>query len=229
MLIVGIVAIGCASYAQAVKDRQVIPVAVNLNQVLRMTILNGGNIEFVFNSIDDYRLGLAGAAGVGANEDVSNDFYVTDFTVSSSTRWILNYGSQEATFIGTDDPGNVLALNNVGFTLAQTAAGGHDFEGAANPQGTTADAELWSLPTINGTEITALTAYPTALIEDNDGDEANAGDADDNTFQLVWRCGTVEATASANTMAAVSILDQEPSPAPDRYVTNVIFELGVDN
>ena len=62
MMIAGLLAIGLVGFSQAVKDRQVIPVAVNLNQVLRMTITNGGNIEFVFNSIDDYRDGLSGDA-----------------------------------------------------------------------------------------------------------------------------------------------------------------------
>ena len=45
---------GLTAFGQAVKDRNVIPVAVSLNQVLRMTITNGGNVEFVFNTIDDY-------------------------------------------------------------------------------------------------------------------------------------------------------------------------------
>ena len=67
MVILGMLAIGFVGFSQAVKDRQVIPVAVNLNQVLRMTITNGGNIEFVFNSIDDYRLGLSGDAESDAN------------------------------------------------------------------------------------------------------------------------------------------------------------------
>ena len=41
MLIVGLLTIGFVGFSQAVKDRQVIPVSVNLNQVLRMTITNG--------------------------------------------------------------------------------------------------------------------------------------------------------------------------------------------
>ena len=227
ILVIGMLAIGFAAFSQAVRDRQVIPVAVNLNQVLRMTITNGGNIEFVFNSIDDYRLGLSGdPATLSANNGSgSHPFYVTDFTVASSTRWFLNYGAEEATFIGTDDPGNTLALNNVGFTLASTAVGGHEFE-TGGAQGTTATEELWSTPTLAGTEITGLTVYPTLLIDDNGVLDANAGDADDNSFQMVWRCGTVEASTSLTPMAAVSLLDQDPSPAPDRYVTNVIFELG---
>ena len=59
---------GVSSQAQAVRDRNVIPVAVNLNQVLRMSIYDGGNIEFVFNTIDDYRDGLSGDAAGAAND-----------------------------------------------------------------------------------------------------------------------------------------------------------------
>ncbi len=232
IIIAGMLVIGVAGFSQAVKDRQVIPVAVNLNQVLRMTITNGGNIEFVFNSIDDYRLGLSGDAGTSgsANPASSNPFYVTDFTVAASTRWDLNYGSEELTFIGTDDPTNTLDLANVGFTL--TSNGTHDFETAVG-QGTTLTAELWSAPTVNGTEVAGLENYPTLLIDDNTfgvGGDANAGDGTDNSFQIVWRCGTgpVEAGAAPLPMIDVSLLDQDPSPAPDRYVTNVIFELGVN-
>jgi hypothetical protein len=229
IMIAGLLAIGIVGFSQAVKDRQVIPVAVNLNQVLRMTITNGGNIEFVFNSIDDYRLGLSGDAATSgsANPASSDAFYITDFTVASSTRWNLNYGAEEATFIGTDNPGNTLDLANVGFTLT-AAVGGHNFEGAANPQGTTADAELWSAPTINGTEVAGLENYPALLIDDNGVADANAGDADDNTFQIVWRCGTEEVSGAPVSMVATSLLNQDPSPVPDRYVTNVIFELSVD-
>lgn len=226
IVILAMLTIGMVGFSQAVKDRQVIPVAVNLNQVLRMTITNGGNIEFVFNSIDDYRLGLSGT-GAAANPLASGDFYVTDFTVASSARWELNFGSEEATFIGTDDPTAVLALNNVGYTLE--SVGAHGFEAAGAIQGTDITAELWSAPTVNGTEVAGLTAYPDLLIDDNGGllGDANAGDGADNSFQMVWRCGTAEVSAGIPNMVATSILNQDPSPAPDRYVTNVLFELGI--
>jgi hypothetical protein len=204
------------SFSQAIKDRQVIPVAVNLNQVLRMTIINGGNIEFVFNSIDDYEFGLSGAAG-----NPGDNFYITDFTVASSTRWELTYGSEQATFIGTDDPGNTLALNNVGYTLASTGNHAFDVALAGNPA-----AELWSAPTLGGTVVAGLAPYPLVLITDNTVAAANAGAGDDNAFQIVWRCGTAEDDATATpSMNDTDILNQDPSPYPDRYVTNVIFEL----
>ena len=198
---------------QAVHDRNVIPLAVNLNQVLRMSITNGGNIEFTFNSIDDYRLGLSGDAATSgsANPASSNPMYVSNFTIASSTRWELSYGSEEATFIGTDNPANTLLLNNVGFGLNET--GTHNF-------GT----ELLSVPTTGGTVISALEVFPVILITDGANVLANAGDVLDNAFNMEWRCGTVEAGAPAP-MNTVSLLDQNPSPTPDRYVTNVLFEL----
>jgi len=216
ILVVGLLAISMVSFSQAIKDRQVIPVAVNLNQVLRMTIINGGNIEFVFNSIDDYEFGLSGAAG-----NPGDNFYITDFTVASSTRWELTYGSEQATFIGTDDPAHTLELDNVGYTLAAT--GTHSFDAAlgGNPA-----VELWSAPTLGGTVVAGLAPYPLVLITDNTTAAANAGAADDNAFQIVWRCGTAEDDATATPpMNDTDILNQDPSPYPDRYVTNVIFEL----
>jgi hypothetical protein len=217
--------LGLAAWGQAVKDRNVIPVAVTLNQVLRMTITNGGNIEFVFNTIDDYKNGLsADAASAAANPASSRPMYTTDFTVSSSTRWAVNYGAEEATFIGTDDPANTLTLDNVGFTI--TNNGTNVFETGA--KGTTVGASLFSNPTDGATIVSALQAYPTLLLEDNDQIEANAGDAADNSFTINWRCGTAEAGAVAP-MNAVKLIDQTPSPAPDRYVVNVLFDLLVDN
>lgn len=215
---------GLTVSAQAVKDRNVIPVAVNLNQVLRMSISNGGNIEFVFNTINDYKNGLS------ATNAVSGTMYETNFSVSSSTRWKLTYGAETATFQGTDNPANTLALDNVGYLLTETGA--HDFEAGA--QGATT-AELYSAPTNGGAEIAALEVYPQVLIEDNDqvGADAasNAGDASDNLFQMSWRVGTKENSVGgtvARTMNPVALIDQSPSPAADRYVANVLFELSID-
>ena len=218
------VLLSAVSFGQAVKDRNIIPVAVNLNQVLRMNITNGGNIEFMFNSVDDYKNGISGdaTASSSSNPNSSDPMYVTDFTISSSTRWKLTYGSEQATFIGADNPSNTLALNNVGFGLIQS--GVHVFEAAGSGKGTTVGSELFSAPTDNANAVSGLDVFPTDLIEDNDATTANAGDETDNAFQLVWRCGTSE--GGMNTAA---LIDQSPSPTPDRYVTNVLFELALDN
>lgn len=220
---------GLAAYSQAVKDRNVVPVAVTLNQVLRMTITNGGNIEFVFNTIDDYKNGLSAdqATSGSANPATSETMYKTDFTVSSSTRWQLSYGAEEATFIGTDNPANTLALDNVGFSLDENGlysfnAAGTLIPNAANPEA------LLSVPTVNGTQVSALQTYPVVLIQDaGSTTDANAGDAADNSFTINWRCGTTE-TGGTVPMNAVSLINQSPSPAPDRYVVNVLFELEID-
>jgi hypothetical protein len=219
--------IGGTAFGQAVSDRNIIPVAVNLNQVLRMTITNGGNIEFVFNTIDEYKDGISGdvATSASANDAATEPMYQTDFTVASSTRWAINYGAEQATFIGTDNPGNIgLALDNVGFSIEETGA--HDFETGGTQGGGTG--ELWSNPTDGAQEVAALQVYPIALIEDNNlTDAANAGDATDNRFTLVWRCGTSESLAGTTPMNATSLIEQ--SVTPDRYVANVLFELAVDN
>ena len=197
--------------SQAVSDRNTVPVAVNLNRVLRMSVNTGGNIEFTFNTIDDYKNGLSGdaATSTSANPATSNPMYLTTFTVAASTKWTLQYGAEEGTFIGVDNPASTLALNNVGFNLATT--GTHAF-------GT----ELVSAPTTGGTVIADLDVYPTALIADGTNAAANAGDATDNAFTMTWRVGTAEGD-----MNAIKLIEQ--SVTPDRYVTNVLFNLVADN
>ena len=213
--------------AQAIRDGAVIPVSVNLNEVLRITITTGGNIEFTFNSIDDYQYGL-GAGGVGptaANGSnptgttgltTAQPYYETDFMVSASRRWELQYGAEQATFLGTDKVTNTLTLDNVGFALTEVGT---------NVAGT----DLLSVPTNDFTaaDITALEIYPTVLITDGGvAGNANAGDGAANSFVMKWRCGTAETAGAAPTqMNATTILNQSPSPTPDHYVVNVIMEL----
>jgi hypothetical protein len=205
---------GSTSKAQAVRDRNVIPVAVNLNQVLRMSIYDGGNIEFVFNTIDDYRDGLSGdVASASANAATSFGFYQSSFTIASSTEWDLMYGAENATFIGVDDgtTPNTLALDNVGLQIA------------ANGAHTLATGEIISAPTTLGTVVADLDLYPVELLGWDNTGTSNAGDEADNDFTITWRCGTAEGD-----MNAVSLIDQT-AVDPDRYVVNVLFELQVSD
>ncbi len=221
--------LGLSAFSQAVKDRNVVPVAVTLNQVLRMTITNGGNIEFVFNTIDDYKNGLSAdqVASGSANPGTSEDMYKTDFTISSSTRWALTYGAEEATFIGTDNPLNTLTLDNVGYSITESGLYNFNAAGTIAPAPGNTEA-LISVPTNNATEVAALQTFPVVLIQDaGSTTDANAGDAADNSFTLNWRCGTTE-SAGTVPMNTVSLINQSPSPAPDRYVVNVLFELAID-
>ena len=221
--------------AQAVRDRGIIPVAVNLNLVLRLEIVDGGNIEFVFNTINDYQIGMGArglTAGTGANAAIARvgtgvgttsasaqQFYRTRFQVSASRRWVLNYGAENQTFIGTDLATNTLDLNNVGITM--TAAGTH-FDLATG---------VISAPTANFAAANlllpcALTTFPTVLITDAvaAGPIANTGDELANEFCIFWQCGT-GTTGGVTPMTGNSILNLTTSPAADRYVTNVLFEL----
>jgi len=203
---------GVSSKAQAVRVRNVIPVAVNLNQVLRMSIYDGGNIEFVFNTIDDYRNGLSGSAAA-ANDAASIGFYQSSFTISSSTEWDLVYGAENTDFIGVDDgtTPNTLALNNVGLQIVEN--GVHTF----------ATDEIISGPTTDGTVVADLDQYPQELLGWDNAGDSNAGDEADNDFTIQWRCGTAEGD-----MNGVSLLEQTGID-PDRYVVNVLFELKISD
>jgi hypothetical protein len=217
ILTLAVMLVGLSAFSQAVRDRNVIPVAVNLNQVLRMTISDGGNIEFTFNTINDYRLGLSGDAATSgsANATASNPMYITQFTVASSTEWDLFYGSENATFIGTDNSANTLALDNVGFGLTN---------GGTNTFGITAAEQLTSLITNQGADIADLDAYPVLLTGYNTAGPgpSNAGDAAENSFTMTWRCGTTEGGMNG------AFLLEQADIVPDRYVTNVLFELAVN-
>ncbi len=204
---------GVSSQAQSVRDRNVIPVAVNLNQVLRMSIYDGGNIEFVFNTIDEYRNGLSGDAAGAANDATSAGFYQSSFTISSSTEWDLMYGAENATFIGVDDgtTPNTLALDNVGLQIV------------ANGAHTLASGEIISAPTTLGTVVADLDLYPQELLGWDNTGASNAGDEVDNDFTIQWRCGTSEGD-----MNLVSLLEQTTID-PDRYVVNVLFELMISD
>ena len=215
LLCAAVLGLGASAYSQAVRDRAAIPVAVNLNQVLRLSVTDGGNIEFTFNTIDDYRDGISGdaATSTSANAAGSDPQYQTSFTVASSTDWDLNYGAENATFIGTDNVGNTLALDNVGYSIV--ANGTNNFAGG----------QVTSTPTNDGAEVAALQVYPVALLES--GGTGNAGDVTENDFTLIWRAGTVEGTGLTTPMNAASLLAQG-NIVPDRYTVNVLFELAVN-
>ena len=190
-----------AAFAQPVSDRAVVPVAVTLNQVLRLHVINGGNIEFVLNQIDDFRNGVANSA-----------FYDTDIVVASSTDWEMNFGAEDATFMGTDNIVNTLALNNVGFTITETGTN----------TCCTALLDILIAGNVSTGTANALVTYPVVLI--TTGATGNAGDVTENAFTFNWECGTqVAGGTSTGVMNATSLLDQ--SITPDRYVTNVLFDI----
>jgi len=182
--------------AQPVSDRAVIPVAVTLNQILRIHITDGGNVEFVFNSIDQYEVGI-NAGGL-------DPLYQTDFQVASSTRWECSLESESATLVGVDNPANTMAVGNVGYDL--TESGVHNV-----------GVELTD-PSSAFAGVLAVTAAPVTIIGSAAAPTGNAGDVLDNIFTIRWRAGTTEPN-----MIATPFIDQDF--ASDRYVTNVFLDL----
>ncbi|KAF0190424.1 MAG: hypothetical protein FD166_3810, partial [Bacteroidetes bacterium] len=199
-----------SAFAQPVSDRAVVPVAVTLNQVLRLHVTNGGNVEFVFNTIDQYKNGIANSA-----------FYDTDVVIASSTSWDLQFGAEDGTFMGTDDPGNTMPLSNVGFQcdwtgLATCCAAASDVSTVGSP---------WANATaIGGGVVNGLAVYPAMLMTAGAG--LNGGDINDNSFTIHWECGTGQMAGTTTMFGALpagSLLNQ--NLAPDRYVTNVLLDI----
>lgn len=196
--------ISVAGMAQPVSDRAVIPVAITLNQILRLHVTDGGNIEFVFNTIDDYKTGISNSA-----------FYDTDVVIAASANWSLDFGAEAATMTGTDDPTNTLLINNVGFIVGWTgtntccAAGSEVVMGAtyANANATANGLALFPATLLTWGAVAATT---------------NGGDILENAFTLNWEAGTAVA-GGTTAMNATTLLVQ--SPDPDRYVVNVLLDL----
>lgn len=185
------------AYAQPVSDRAVIPVAVTLNQILRLNVTDGGNIEFVFNTIDNYKNGISNTA-----------FYDTDFNVASSTNWSLDMGSEGATFFGTDDPTNTMALNAVCYQIAVA--------------GTYTLANNYAEPTSAISGFVDLATSATVITEGG-VNGFNGGDITDNAFTINWEAGTTN--CGINTGATDNMLSDNITP--DRYVTNVTMDINL--
>ncbi len=209
--------ISASAFAQPVSDRAVIPIGVTLQQILRLHIINGGNIEFVFNDIADYTSGIAnGATGV----------YDTQVTVASSTDWDIHMGAEDATLIGSDLNTNTIALNNIGFTCVWTGANTCCLVGSQLSAITSTGYASASNSAGTGIIACGLKAYAgdltDLLLADSNSALGSGGTTSANAFTINWECGTKVITGTTS-MNATSMLAQ--SPSPDRYVTNVLMDL----
>ncbi|MGE0079189.1 MAG: hypothetical protein AB7S48_15125 [Bacteroidales bacterium] len=83
-------------FGQAVQDNATIPVSVTLNSILRLNVTSGGNIQFVFNTMDQYANGIANTPGT-----------TTTFTVASSRDYNVTMGAEDATLNGVETGGNI--------------------------------------------------------------------------------------------------------------------------
>ncbi|HEY4798861.1 MAG TPA: hypothetical protein VII99_07280 [Bacteroidia bacterium] len=208
--------VGFSAFAQPVSDRAVIPIGVTLVQILRIHITNGGNIEFVFNDLNDYTNGIAnGALGI----------YNTDVEIASSTNWTLHFGAEDATLKGTENPANTLPLDNVGFQIAWNGVGTTCGIAAAANNATTAGGPYISTitPVSCGLKVFTNTGAVMTDVLLSAGALGNGGDITKNAFQIKWECGTMVVAGATTPMHGTSILAQ--SPTPDRYTTNVFLDL----
>jgi hypothetical protein len=183
-----------------VDDRAVIPVAVTLNSILRLNVVSGGNIEFNFNTLNDYTTGIP-----------TSPAHQTELTIASSVNWELAMYTEDATLIGTDDAGglNTLALNNIGYRISYAG------------NGVIGD---YLIPSLADTR--ALIAGEVPVIGSSAPATISiAGDINKNSFIVHWRCGTggVGGADAASDMIGQNILQQ--SAKADRYATNVFLIL----
>lgn len=165
------------SFGQAVNDQAIIPVSVTLNSILRLTVVSGGNIDFVVNTIDQYTSGINGG-GADAR-------WQTNFTVSSSQDFDVTLAAEDATLFGQDDPGHTMLLNNIGFDLTESGSG--------------VDLTNWTLPAA----VLALTNVAQNIVTGAVG--ASAGDATQNNFTIQWRLGTREDAMNVSSLLAQSL------------------------
>lgn len=164
-------------FGQAVNDQAIIPVSVTLNSILRLTVVSGGNIDFVVNTIDQYTSGINSGGGDAR--------YQTNFTVSSSQDFDVIIRAEDATFLGQDNAANTMPLDNVGLDLSETGSG-------AAPGN-------WALPLA----VLALTDGAQNIV--TGVVNAAAGGADKNNFTIRWRLGTIEGAMNPSTLLAQSL------------------------
>jgi hypothetical protein len=191
-----------ASMGQAVDDRAVIPVSVNLNSILRLNVTSGGNIDFNFNTLNDYEYGIN-----------TTGRYQTQFTVASSVNWNVFMFAEGPNLIGTDvinnaDP-KVMPIDNIGYNLSSTGTGANNYYFHA-PAAT----DPATIVPLNNLDNTLLVGYDTT--------NPNAGDILRNAFTINWRCGTREGTMRNQTILSQGL-------AADRYTTNVFLVLKAVN
>ncbi len=169
--------LGQAGFGQAVNDQAIIPVSVTLNSILRLTVVSGGNIDFVVNTIAQYTSGINSGGGDAR--------YQTNFTVSASQDFDVTIRAEDATFIGQDNSANTMPLNNVGLDLTESGSG--------------VDPTNWALPPA----VLALTNASQNIVTGATG--AAAGGADKNNFTIQWRLGTSEGAMNGSSLLAQSL------------------------
>ncbi len=188
------------SFAQAVDDRAVVPVSVTLNSILRLNIESGGNVEFNFNTLEQYKNGIS---GIG-----TNDQYSTKITIASSVDWDLEMGAEDGSLISTDDTTSGAGSMDLGYITYEVQYTGSDYS----------TGEI-TIPTSSGPSELKQISSSTEVIQK--GSASNAGDINKNQFRIDWACGSMADNATDNLIGS--------SLTGGRYSTNVFFKLKPHN
>lgn len=192
-----------AAISQPISDNAVIPMGITVNSILRLNVVRGGNIEFVFNTLDDYANGLSGTR------------YSTDITVASSGNWEMELIASTTEFFDSDGgAGTGIALNYVAFNLTDNGLNSIGIDDAAAGDNTNyyPDGALGAVATYSQLVSTA----PANNILSANTNEGNAGGNLDNAFTINWECGTTNTTGGSISTAGVN---------SGRYTTNILLTL----
>lgn len=176
-LLISVCALGFAlcSNAQAVVDNAVIPVSVNINSIMRMNVVSGGNIEFSFNTIDQYTKGIS-----------NSPRYNTKFTVASSVDFKVSMYTEDANFLGADNSANIMGRDLVGYSVEPTGTAKAATTTVVTPNFLT---ENWS-------DLSGASSVENVVVE------AAGGDAAANAYTIHWSCGDTDEGAAQSVLSA---------------------------
>ncbi len=165
-LILALVVMGITTKAQAVSDMAVIPIGVTLNSIARLTVTSGGNIEFVVNTMDQYKKGIEATPATTTTFSVASSVkfdvtlqadkeQLTPTTVGTATGIPIEVVEFKPIATEVKDGTTVLEVDIKDKTaLSTTAAKIIEAQAAGNFQGIKIE---WSLATENG--VGTLTNY----------------------------------------------------------------------
>jgi hypothetical protein len=201
------IVLGIGVNAQPVADNAVIPMGITLSSVLRLNVVSGGNIEFVFASVNDFQNGLAG------------DMYRTNLTVESSTDWGLSlYASDFTGSAGTFGVGIVdygIEDNGSGNSIVAV-------DPVAGVKHTLSNVgALYTGPTTGA----FLQLNNGAFLALQEADAGNDGVAADNDFYIRWRCGIGPTSAITPNGSGATLINDWAGTGPGRSTTNILITL----
>lgn len=142
-----------------VSDAQV-SFTASLEEILYVKVKSGGNIDFVFNTIQDFKTGIVNSAR-----------YTTTLAVTSSSNYDIYLFAEDATLIGIEDAAtHSMTLDNIGFSTSYT--------GALTP--------ATEFDLLNAGALTALTSNDATKLVANKTSNYEQG----AEYQIAWECGT---------------------------------------